>query len=146
MIFYLGKVRQYRLIRAHVNFGTDSRFYPYDTQMPILKLRSLDYGNNEIILTTKILNNLNQVHPQKNEVNDITDLGLIQDGFCIPIKCCILQALTNRFRQTVSRNSNGNTLFGAYFDFRPYGTIYGLYMGIIKKKIENFFYDPLNVY
>ena len=90
MIFYLGKVRQYRLIRAHVNFGTDSRFYPYDTQVPILKLRSLDYGNNEIILTTKILNNLNQVHPQKNEVNDITDLGLIQDGFCIPINCILI--------------------------------------------------------
>ena len=85
MIFYSGKVRQYRLIRAHVNFGTDSRFYPYDTQVPILKLRSLDYGNNEIILTTKILNNLNQVNPTKIEVNDITDLSLIQGGFCIAI-------------------------------------------------------------
>ena len=30
--------------------------------------------------------------------------------------------------QTVSRNSNGNTLFRVDFDFRPNGTIYGNYM------------------
>ena len=90
MIFYSGEVKQYRLIRAHVNFGTDSKFYPYDTQMPILKLRSLDYGKNEITLTTKILNNLNQVDPTKIEVNDITDLSLIQDRFCISINCILL--------------------------------------------------------
>ena len=90
MIFHSGEVRQYRLIRAHVNFDTDSRFYPYDTQMPTLKLRSLDYGKNEITLTTKVLNNLNQVRPNKTEVNDITELSLIQDGFCIPINCILL--------------------------------------------------------
>ena len=32
----------------------------------------------------------------------------------------ILQALTNRLHQTVFRNSTGNTLFRAYFDFGPY--------------------------
>ena len=92
MILYSGKVRQYRLIRAHVTLGTDSKFYPYDSQMPVLKLRSLDYGNNEIILTTKILNNLNQVNPTKIKVSDITKLSLIQDGFCIPINCILLNS------------------------------------------------------
>ena len=78
-------MRQYRLFRAHVNFGTDSKFYPYDTQMPILKLRSLDYGKNEITLTTRMLNNLNHFNSTKSEINDVTDLSTIQEGFCIRI-------------------------------------------------------------
>ena len=90
MIFYSGEVKQYRLIRAHVNFGTDSKFYPYDTQMPILKLRSLDYGKNEITLTFKNLNKLNQRNLTTSEVNDITDLSPIQDGFFIQIYFTLL--------------------------------------------------------
>ena len=78
-------MRQYRLFRAHVNFGTDSKFYPYDTQMPTLKLRSLDYGKNEITLTTRMLNNLNHFNSTKSEINDVTDLSTIQEGFCIRI-------------------------------------------------------------
>ena len=44
----LGKVRQYRLFRAHVNIDTDSMLYPYDTQKPYLKLQSLDFGDDKI--------------------------------------------------------------------------------------------------
>ena len=108
MIFYSGEVRQYRLIRAHVNFGTDSKFYPYDTQMPILKLRSLDYGKNEITLTTRNLNNLNQVNPTKIKVNDITELSLIQDGFCIPINCILIPSriVGNYIFQNFSKHEN----------------------------------------
>ena len=54
-----GKVRQYRLFRADVNFKTSSRLYPYDTQNTTLMIQSLDHGNNEIQLTTKALDNLN---------------------------------------------------------------------------------------
>ena len=53
--------------------------YPYDTQMPTLKLRSLDYGNDEIVLTTKVLNNLNQIDLNELDVKDVTDLANIQD-------------------------------------------------------------------
>ena len=55
----IGTVRQYRLFRAHVNFGTDSLLYPYDTQKPFLKLQSLDHGDDSIKITTRTLNNLN---------------------------------------------------------------------------------------
>ena len=55
-----GKVRQYRLFRADVNFQTSSRLYPYDTQNTTLMIQSLDHGNNEIQLTTKALDNLNE--------------------------------------------------------------------------------------
>ena len=54
-----GKVRQYRLFRANVNFQTSSRLYPYDTQNTTLMIQSLDHGNNEIQLTTKALDSLN---------------------------------------------------------------------------------------
>ena len=37
--------------------------------------------------------------------------------------------------QTVSRNSNGNTLFRVDFDFRPNGTIYGNYMRLFLSKL-----------
>ena len=80
---FQGDVKQYRLFRAHVNFGPDSMLYPYDTQMPTLKLRSLDYGNNEIVLTTKVLNNLNQIDLNELDVKDVTDLANIQDRFRI---------------------------------------------------------------
>merc|ERR1711917_169940 len=51
-------------------------------------------------------------------------------SFRIFFKLCsqkfwIPQALTNRLRQTPTRNSNGNMLFEAFFDFCPHGTIYG---------------------
>ena len=46
---------------------------------------------------------------------------------------------TNRLHQTVSRNSNGNTLFGADFDFRPNETIYGLCWEQNLKKIRKLF-------
>ena len=81
MSFLTGEVRQYRLFRAHVNFGTDSKFYPYDTQMPIFMLRSLDYGETEITLTTRNLNKLNEKNLTSSKVNDITDLSPIQEGF-----------------------------------------------------------------
>ena len=55
-----GKVRQYRLFRADVNFQTSSRLYPYDTQNTTLMIQSLDHGNNEIQLTTKALDDLNR--------------------------------------------------------------------------------------
>ena len=54
-----GKVRQYRLFRADVNFQTAARLYPYDTQTPTLMIQSLDHGNNEVQLTTKALDSLN---------------------------------------------------------------------------------------
>ena len=73
-------MRQYRLFRAHVNFETDSKFYPYDSQKPSLKLRSLDYGRDLIQLRTRMLNSLNRnsIPLEKNNVNVI-------DGFDIPI-------------------------------------------------------------
>ena len=45
---FLGKVRQYRLFRAHVNIETNSMLYPYDTQKPSLKLQSRDFGDDKI--------------------------------------------------------------------------------------------------
>ena len=49
----LGRVRQYRLFRMHVNFGTNSKLYPYDSQKPSIKLQSLDYGEDTIHMTVK---------------------------------------------------------------------------------------------
>ena len=63
-VLFLGRVRQYRLFRAKVSFGTDSMLYPYDTQTPSLKLQSLDYGEDVIRITTKTLNNLNDKNPE----------------------------------------------------------------------------------
>ena len=37
----------------HVNFATNSKLYPYDTQLPSIKLQSLDYGGDLISLTVK---------------------------------------------------------------------------------------------
>lgn len=76
-----GKVRQYRLFRAHVNFGTDSMLYPYDSQMPSLKLQSLDHGKNEVILNTKTLNNLNKLNPGQLNVSDVRDVSYVQERF-----------------------------------------------------------------
>ena len=50
-----------------------------------------------------------------------------------PQQCCILQATTNRLRPVPTRNSNGNTLSEAFFDFRPHGTIHGLWTKIEKR-------------
>ena len=50
---YDGTVRQFRLFRLHVNMGTDSKLYPYDTQKPSIKLQSLDYGADVISITSK---------------------------------------------------------------------------------------------
>ena len=74
-------MRQYRLFRANVNFGTDSLLYPYDTQTPSLKLQSLDHGKNEIRLTTKTLNKLNKVSPSEVNVNDVRDVSYVQNRF-----------------------------------------------------------------
>ena len=63
-VLFLGRVRQYRLFRAKVSFGTDSMLYPYDTQTPSLKFQSLDYGDDVIRITTKTLNNLNEKNPE----------------------------------------------------------------------------------
>ena len=47
--------------------------------------------------------------------------------------------LTNRLRQIPTRNSNGNTLFEAFFDYRPHG----LYMDRnLKKNTKTFFTIP----
>ena len=37
----------------HVNFDTNSKLYPYDTQKPSIKLQSLDYGEDTIHMTVK---------------------------------------------------------------------------------------------
>ena len=37
----------------HVNFGTNSKLYPYDSQKPSIKLQSLDYGEDTIHMTVK---------------------------------------------------------------------------------------------
>ena len=37
----------------HINFATNSKLYPYDTQLPSIKLQSLDYGGDLISLTVK---------------------------------------------------------------------------------------------
>ena len=75
---FLGKVRQYRLFRAHVNFGTDSLLYPYDTQRPSLKFQSLDYGDDTIHISTKTLNNLNGFDPKLLTVEGLESLSNIQ--------------------------------------------------------------------
>ena len=75
---FLGKVRQYRLFRAHVNFGTDSILYPYDTQTPSLKFQSLDYGDDTIHISTKTLNNLNGFDPKLLTVEGLENLSNIQ--------------------------------------------------------------------
>ena len=49
--------------------------------MPTLKLQSLDYGKNEISLTTKVLNNLNKINPEALDAKDLTDLSTIQGRF-----------------------------------------------------------------
>jgi len=61
-----GKVRQYRLFRADVNFKTSSQLYPYDTQNTTLMIQSLDHGNNEVQLTTKALDSLNEKSEEWN--------------------------------------------------------------------------------
>ena len=66
-----GKVRQYRLFRADVNFQTASRLYPYDTQMPTLMIQSLDHGNNEVQLTTKALDSLNGKNAGEWNLHDL---------------------------------------------------------------------------
>ena len=75
---FLGKVRQYRLFRAHVNFGTDSLLYPYDTQRPSLKFQSLDYADDTIHISTKTLNNLNGFDPKLLTVEGLENLSNIQ--------------------------------------------------------------------
>ena len=65
---FSGFVRQYRLFRLHVNFGTDNYLYPYDKQIPQIKLQSIDYGEEIIKLTTKQLNTLNGVDTAKTKV------------------------------------------------------------------------------
>ena len=74
-------MRQYRLFRAHVNFGTDSMLYPYDTQQPSLKLQSLDYGDDIIHLSTKTINNLNGLDPKLLSVDTLESLTNIQARF-----------------------------------------------------------------
>ena len=44
----------------HVNFGTNSKMYPYDTQKPSIKLQSLDYGEDTIHMTVKESSRLEQ--------------------------------------------------------------------------------------
>ena len=63
-----GSVRQYRLFRLHVNFGTNNYLYPYDKQTPQIKLQSTDYAEEIIKLTTKQLNTLNGVDPGRTNV------------------------------------------------------------------------------
>ena len=55
--------------------------YPYDSQTPSLKLQSLDHGKNEISLSTKTLNSLNNVNVNKTNVDNIRDVSHIQDRF-----------------------------------------------------------------
>ena len=76
-------MRQYRLFRAHVNFGTDSMLYPYDTQQPSLKLQSLDHGDDIIHISTKTLNNLNGFDPKLLSVDGLESLTNIQARFQI---------------------------------------------------------------
>ena len=71
-------MRQYRLFRAHVSFGTDSMLYPYDTQKPSLKLQSVDYGDDTIHISTKTLNNLNGFDPKLLTVEGLENLSNIQ--------------------------------------------------------------------
>ena len=63
-----GSVRQYRLFRLHVNFGTNNYLYPYDKQIPQIKLQSTDYAEEIIKLTAKQLNTLNGVDPGRTNV------------------------------------------------------------------------------
>ena len=65
---FSGFVRQYRLFRLHVNFGTDNYLYPYDKQIPQIKLQSIDYGEDIIKLTAKQLNTLNGVDTSRTKV------------------------------------------------------------------------------
>ena len=81
LVCILGTVRQYRLFRANVNFGTDSMLYPYDTQQPSLKLQSLDYGDDKIHISTKTLNNLNGFDPKLLSVERLESLSNIQARF-----------------------------------------------------------------
>ena len=81
-------MRQYRLFRAHVNFGTDSMLYPYDTQQPSLKLQSLDYGDDKIHISTKTLNNLNGFDPKLLSVDRLESLTNIQARFLCLIRIC----------------------------------------------------------
>ena len=78
--------------------------------MPTLKLQSLDYGKNEISLTTKVLNNLNKINPEALDAKDLTDLSTIQGRFWIsgPENC--LKEITfdpdSKLDWTKSANSN----------------------------------------
>ena len=55
--------------------------YPYDSQTPSLKLQSLDHGKNEISLSTKTLNSLNNLSVNKTNVKDIREVIHVQDRF-----------------------------------------------------------------
>ena len=55
--------------------------YPYDSQTPSLKLQSLDHGKNEISLSTKTLNSLNNLSVNKTNVKDIHEVSHVQDRF-----------------------------------------------------------------
>ena len=65
---FLGYVRQYRLFRLHVNFGTNNYLYPYDAQVPQIKLQSIDYAEDIIKLTAKQLNTLNGLNAARTKV------------------------------------------------------------------------------
>ena len=69
-------MRQYRLFRAHVNFNTNSKLYPYDTQFPSLKLQSLDHGRDSIQLTTRMLDSLDgkELDGGNHSLSNLTDV------------------------------------------------------------------------
>ena len=52
----------------HVNFGTNNYLYPYDAQVPQIKLQSIDYGNDIVKITAKQLNTLNGVDASRVKV------------------------------------------------------------------------------
>ena len=61
-------VTYYRLFRLHTNFKTDNYLYPYDSQMPQIKIQSIDYAEHIVKLTTKHMNALNGVDIAASDV------------------------------------------------------------------------------
>ena len=75
-----------------MNFETDSMLYPYDSQTPVLKLQSLNYGKDKIRLRTRMLNSINQMDDEIFNImkeNVLYETDEIQDGvfgFCLSKK------------------------------------------------------------
>ena len=66
--YFKGYVRQYRLFRLHVNLETNNYLYPYDSQVPQIKLQSIDYGIDVVKITAKQLNKLNGLDASRVKV------------------------------------------------------------------------------